>query len=79
MSITVTQVYTTRANSQDDYVRYARIRNEQTDEERILGRHELVDPDDIEVGDEFAYKVNLLSPAVFGGKPPEEEQEFYFY
>lgn len=63
----ITKVYTaTRAG--EEIVKYARDKNELTGEERLLSRHELVDPEDVEVGDEYAYKVSILSDRVFDDK-----------
>ena len=60
----VTNVYTARRGD-EEIVRYVRIKNEQTAEERLLEPHELEDPDGVEVGDEYAYKVSLLSSKVY--------------
>ena len=63
----ITKVYySTRAG--EEIVRYARDKNEFTGEERLLAPHELEDPEDVEVGDEYAYKVSLLSDRVFADK-----------
>lgn len=60
----VTNVYTA-ARGAEEIVKYVRIKNQQSGEEKILERHELFNPDNVEVGDEFAYKVSLLSDRIF--------------
>jgi len=50
----------------DEILRYARIKDPVTEEDRLLEPYELYDPEDAEVGDEEAYKVSLLTnPKIF--------------
>ena len=63
----ITKVYTSM-RAGEEIVKYARDKNEFTGEERLLSPHELEDPQGVEVGDEYAYKVSLLSDRVFADK-----------
>ena len=45
----------------DDFVKYVREKDAETGVERLLEPFELLNPDNVEVGDENAYKVTLLT------------------
>lgn len=50
----------------EEYLRYARVKDPETEEVRLAEPYELLDPEDAEVGDEYAYKVSLLTdPRIF--------------
>ena len=49
----------------EERLKTVRIQNSETGEENLLERHELIDPRNTEVGDEYAYKVSLLSEKLF--------------
>ncbi len=59
----VTNVFTSQLGDLER-TQYARVRNSETGEERLLERFELKEPDDVEVGDTEAYKVSLASDGI---------------
>lgn len=44
----------------EDVLKYARIKDPQTEIVRLAEPHELENPEDIEIGDEYPYKVSLF-------------------
>ena len=51
-----------------DFLQYARLKDEITGKETLVSRSELIDPEDISVGDEDAYKVEILTDRMI--QPP---------
>lgn len=60
----ITQVYYSNIAG-DQKLKYAVDKNEETGEERVLERHELLSPNNVEVGDEEAYRVHITQSPLF--------------
>lgn len=68
----VTQVYYYTVG-EEQRLKYAQVQDEESGEERLLERHELIDPDSIDVGDEYAYKVSIIGDSIFTNEELKEE------
>ena len=71
----VTDVFYSNAFD-EERVKMVRVQHTDTGEERLMQPHELTDPEDVEVGDEEAYRVNLSSSRVF--EQYETQQNYNF-